>query len=778
MKRISQTPLILLFLMTAALLSSAQVFGADESAAPQQSRKAFEAAKEKFAKELDQKMADAVAELAKESNYQRALIDNPSWAKLQRMAKVGSVHSSMLETGLDLTKLTPLNDQFDAKREIMELSAAIKKKYVDDPDAKLGLGDLKLQTPRDNPLGSREALVRAGGSQQGREAFEAAKEKFANELDQKTADAVAELAKEPNYQRALINNPSLAKLQRLAKVDSVHSSMIATGLDLTKLTPLNDRIDAQREITELSAAIRKKYIDDPDAKPGLEDLELQTPRDNLPGIQDVLARAGVSKPEDAPVKAKPLRNLKVSDNRRYLVTEDGEYFFWLGDTAWELFHRTTKEEARRYLDSRAKLGFNVIQAVAVAEFSGLDVPNRYGFLPFVDPKTPTPAVKNGPDNDYWDYVDFVVDEANKRGMYIGFLPTWGSWWKEKGGILTPENAGQYGEWLGKRYKDKKLVWILGGDRAIDTDRERATIEALAKGIRRGDGGTHLITFHPTGGGGSSEYFHDADWLDFNMRQNGHNNVYASYEGTARDYERKPIKPVVDGEPIYEGHPVSFDVKRNGYSLAIDVRHAFYWDALNGAAGFTYGHHSIWQFYDSEVEGRAPVNGPLCTWQEALEAPGAAHMQYGKFLMESRPQETRIPDPMLIFDDRFASTTGTRHYCAARDVEGTYAFIYVPEERPVTVNTSLINSKKLNVYWFNPRGGWCLQAGTVENLGKQTFVPPSIGELIDWVLVLDDPLRNYPVPAVVATIQFVDSSSEDETSERPPIRDLRPFGRVR
>ncbi|MCW1735474.1 DUF4038 domain-containing protein, partial [Anaerorudis cellulosivorans] len=29
--------------------------------------------------------------------------------------------------------------------------------------------------------------------------------------------------------------------------------------------------------------------------------------------------------------------LKVSDNRRFLVFEDGTPFFYLGDTAWELF---------------------------------------------------------------------------------------------------------------------------------------------------------------------------------------------------------------------------------------------------------------------------------------------------------------------------------------------------------------------------------------------------------------------------------------------------------
>jgi hypothetical protein len=46
-------------------------------------------------------------------------------------------------------------------------------------------------------------------------------------------------------------------------------------------------------------------------------------------------------------------SLKVSENRRYLVTEKGEPFFWLGDTAWELFHRLNRDEADRYLRKRA-----------------------------------------------------------------------------------------------------------------------------------------------------------------------------------------------------------------------------------------------------------------------------------------------------------------------------------------------------------------------------------------------------------------------------------------
>ena len=140
--------------------------------------------------------------------------------------------------------------------------------------------------------------------------------------------------------------------------------------------------------------------------------------------------------------------LKVSENRRFLVKEDGSPFFWLGDTAWELFHRSTREEAEQYLDNRARLGFTVIQAVAIGEFDGHSVPNAYGHLPLVDFDPARPAVKDGPDNDYWDHVDYVVDLANSKGLMVGLLPTWGRYWHDKlkdgKPLFNKANAAAYG----------------------------------------------------------------------------------------------------------------------------------------------------------------------------------------------------------------------------------------------------------------------------------------------------------------------------------------------
>lgn len=442
--------------------------------------------------------------------------------------------------------------------------------------------------------------------------------------------------------------------------------------------------------------------------------------------------------------------LKVSDNKRFLVTADGKPFFWLADTGWELFHRLTREDADRYLDTRAKQGFTVIQAVAIAEFDGHTVPNPYGHLPLTDLDPTRPAVADGPNNDYWDHVDYIVNAANKRGLTVGFLPTWGRYWHDKGKgqepFFTRRNAEVYGEWLGKRYKDRGVVWILGGDRSVDTDEQKEIIRAMARGLKKGDGGTHLKTFHPPGGQGSSKWFHADDWLDFNMRQNGHAIDFTGrYDQTRADYDRTPVKPVIDGEPVYEGHPVAFNAKQFGHSVAADVRRPLYWDLFSGACGHTYGHHTMWQFWTPD---KAPVNNPLNVWTEAIIDPGATQMIHGRRLIESRPFLTRIPDDSVIVTDRVPTSVpgaGTRRFVATRDAAGSYAMVYAPVGRAFTVRMDKVSGGSAKAWWYDPRTGQATAAGEFPTTGERKFVPPNPGELQDWVLVLDDATKGFPPP---------------------------------
>jgi hypothetical protein len=454
-----------------------------------------------------------------------------------------------------------------------------------------------------------------------------------------------------------------------------------------------------------------------------------------------------------------VQRLKVSENKRFLVKADGSPFFYLGDTAWELFHRLNREEADRYLNNRASKGFTVIQAVALAELDGVNDPNPYGHRPLLNNDPTQPDVKDGANNDYWDHVDYIVKKAGSLGLYIGFLPTWGDKWNRGRGagpeIFNAQNAEVYGEWLGRRYKDaSNIIWILGGDRSLETDTHKEVIRAMARGIRKGDGGAHLQTLHPRGGEGSSAHFHNDGWLDFNMRQNGHVAEFnPRYENTRADYDRTPIKPVLDGEPIYEDHPISFKAKELGHSVAADVRRPLYWDLFTGAFGHTYGHHSVWQMWQP---GRNPINNPLMSWAEALDQPGAAQMQHGRRLIESRPFLTRIPDDSLLMThkpDKDEIPTampgaGLKRFVATRDSEGSYAMVYAPTGRKFKLNLTKLSGEKLRGWWFNPRDGKATLIGEWAKTNEREFITPTPGEDVDWVLVIDDASKKFPPPGAV------------------------------
>lgn len=431
------------------------------------------------------------------------------------------------------------------------------------------------------------------------------------------------------------------------------------------------------------------------------------------------------------------QSLRVSPDKRHLVYQDGSPFFYLGDTAWELFHRLDREEADRYIEDRAQKGFTVIQAVALAELNGLTEPNRYGHLPLGnnDP--------GQPNEDYFKHVDYVVNKAEMMDMFVGLLPTWGDKFNKKWGvgpeIFTPENARTYGAWIGNRYKDKPIIWILGGDRSPENDTHKAITRAMAEGIRSAVGNKQLITYHPMGGASSADFFHGDQWLDFNMFQSGHGAYHIpNYEKTLAARSLTPPKPVVDGEPRYEDHPVDWKPEK-GWFDDFDVRQAAYWSMLSGAAGHTYGNHNIWQFYE---KGRKPISSARTPWKDALEQPGSEQMGYMKDLFESRPWQKLTPDQSLIT----VHDTSKHHVRAARAEDGSFIMVYMPGGEPTRVDLTKIADRNVNAWWYNPGNGAAARIGKFKNGHVKEFDPP--GESFtgnDWVLVLDAAGKGFDPP---------------------------------
>jgi hypothetical protein len=433
--------------------------------------------------------------------------------------------------------------------------------------------------------------------------------------------------------------------------------------------------------------------------------------------------------------------LKISSNHRFFTNEKGQPFFWLGDTGWLLFSKLTREEAEQYLEDRKEKGFDVIQVMVLHTVAAVNV---YGDSALVNKNVAHPLVTPGnnfadkSEYDYWDHVDFIVDLAAKKGLYIAMVPIWGT--NVKAGWVSKEDAKSYAKWLANRYKNKwNIIWLNGGDiRGTDS---LPTWKIVGSTLKKEDP-NHLVSFHPFGRTSSSEYFPDESWLDFNMFQSGHRSYDLdtsksehrfgpdNYKFLRIDYQLHPTRPSLDGEPSYELIPHGLHDTTKPYWQADDVRRYAYWSVFAGAAGHTYGHNSVMQFYKPTDKGGA--YGPKKFWFDALSDSGAQQMIYLKKLILSKPYFERIPDQSLI-----AGVQGEKYNYIAATRGNSYAFIYDYKGRNFKVNLGKIKGEKVKASWYNPRDGNTESIGEFANKGVQEFDPPrDEKEGNDWVLILE------------------------------------------
>jgi len=442
----------------------------------------------------------------------------------------------------------------------------------------------------------------------------------------------------------------------------------------------------------------------------------------------LVAAAGLS------AQSKPLPRLRVSENGHFFVKESGAPFFYLGDTAWCVFTRPTHEEVDQYLKDRASKGFTAIQGVLLI-WDGLTRPNPLGQMLLADKN---PAKIN---EAFLDNVDYIVDKAESLGMYTLILPIWSKGMLGGQRSVFDEATGyNYCKLIAARYRNKPVIWMLGGDRP-GTGVEEIT-RAMARGLTEGGGGTHMISYHPTGRQSSSMWFHNEPWLNFNSIQSGHSSQNKNYELVASDYELKPAKPVIDAEAGYENitdglRQAEPGIKRLG---AWDVRRFGYLSVFAGAAGFAYGNGEVYEFWTPGMQQTRWMAG--LPWQESMKLPGSSQMQYVRKLIESRPMLVRIPDQSMLVSDANATTDRQQ---ATRASDGSYAFVYSASGRAIEVRLASMPGKAIRAWWYDPRTGVAKAIGRFPKTATRKFEPPSSGVDNDWVLVLDDAARKFPVP---------------------------------
>ncbi|HEX6847870.1 MAG TPA: glycoside hydrolase family 140 protein [Chitinophagaceae bacterium] len=432
--------------------------------------------------------------------------------------------------------------------------------------------------------------------------------------------------------------------------------------------------------------------------------------------------------------------LKVSANKRFFQTAAGKPFFWLGDTGWLLFIKCTREEALQYLDDRKQKGFNVIQVMLIHDmdlganvYGDSSVRNKNVALPIT---TKGNSFTSKHEYDFWDHVDYIIEEAAKRGIYMALVPVWGGNIKN----VTVDQGKSYATFLAHRYKNKSnIIWLNGGDiKGGDALDKWNTIGRTIRSIDK----KHLITFHPRGRNSSSAWFHNESWLDFNMFQSGHRS-YAqdtssnetlhygedNWRYVEYDYHLKPVKPTLDGEPSYEDIPYGLHKADEPYWQDFEIRRYAYWSVFAGGCGFTYGHNSVMQYYTPGDSGISFF--PKIKWQEGLQAPGAGQMQHLKNLILSKSYYDRVPAQELVTDN------GERYERVIATKGKDYAMFYVYNGREFKVTMEKLKFSPSKTSWFNPRTGEKKLIIEQRNASVNNYDPP--GEKQDgndWVLILE------------------------------------------
>lgn len=461
----------------------------------------------------------------------------------------------------------------------------------------------------------------------------------------------------------------------------------------------------------------------------------------------------------ASARAAPAFPLVVKPGARYLVDAVGAPFLINGDAGWGLITQLTRDEADRYLDDRRARGFNAIAVMLLASYDFATAPaNAYGDLPFV-----VPGDYSTPNEAYFAHADWVLQRAAEKGFLVLLAPSFVGAVEYEGTVgwyhamvaSGPQQLRQYGEYLGRRYRDfTNILWVDGGD---DNPPRRDLVTAIAEGIREFDPRA-LHTSHGAPNTAALDYWQDEPWLQVNALFDVSHAIY----GIA--LEQPDDMPFFLIESAYENEEVFDATERH-------IRTQAYHALLCGAAGQVFGNNPVWHFGGREhgvartlrnvaravvgesgttgriIDGREPglvqtiynLVKPV-TWQQALASPGAQSMTRLRDLLTAFPWWVLEPDAdnVLLID---GLRTGFARAVAARAADRSFAILYLPSSREITVDLGQLAGPRIAAHWYDPAGGKrsAVAGSPFPAVGSRQFTPEPVDNssgFDDWVLILE------------------------------------------
>jgi len=327
--------------------------------------------------------------------------------------------------------------------------------------------------------------------------------------------------------------------------------------------------------------------------------------------------------------------LKISDNARYLVCEDRTPFFYLADTAWASFGNVPLELWEPYLRYRKMQGFNALQI---------------SILPIIHDRSVGPGLVEPFAQDENGVYDFSqrnegyfskAEQMVQMAVDYGFVPVLGMLWccyaverkKPNPNRMTAEEVREFSTFAAGRFAKYDPIFFISGDTPQHDD-EEIELYRVALDATKAVCPDALYTMHIGGRIVLDERL--VDGIDFYMYQSGHGGNHQQASQTlARQFQELPKKPIVNGEPCYEGHGRMGMEDRNKFS-AFDVRRATWQSLLAGASmGITYGAQGIWS---GQVKGMRLMaekrKFEAYDWEFAYQLEGSWDVGFAKWVFEN------------------------------------------------------------------------------------------------------------------------------------------------
>lgn len=342
--------------------------------------------------------------------------------------------------------------------------------------------------------------------------------------------------------------------------------------------------------------------------------------------------------------------IRVSENKRHFVHQDGTPFLWLADTWWcGMAKRLSWPEGFQLMTrDRREKGFNAIQFTVSLAPSGtyFDRKNENeNGLPWDEATSRiNPA--------YFDAADRRVFHLVEAGMVPVVVPCWGFYILRMGG----ENIKKLWQYIMARWGALPAVWCLAGELSMpyytsptpeaDGPKQIAAWSEVLAWLRAHNPWGHLISVHPKYAASARGEVLDPSLLDFDMLQTGHLYLQAlprTLSLLKESRAKEPVMPVLVDEVAYEG------IAETNWE---DVQRQLFWaSVLSGSPGFTYGAHGITQFNSDEFPSNIQPQGLSWgedTWQHAYQYRGSKQVGIGREALAkySWPEMTPHPEWVL------------------------------------------------------------------------------------------------------------------------------------